>query len=448
MALLYGRGPTSRRHETLSGEPEHPGAPWVNWLFIHQNFPGQFVHAARHLAAAGDQVVFITQARDRQLPGVRKIVYAPTRRATGAHPFVHEFNSSIENGLSVARICEELKQTGFTPDLVVGHNGWGEILYVKDCWPSVPLLGYFEFYYHAHDSDLDFDAEFPSSPVDRMRVRTRNAINLLGLETADWGQTPTEFQRSLYPERYRRTISVIHEGVDTSIVYPEPSTQLWLAGGLSLSRNDLLITYSARNLEPYRGFHIVMRTLPKLLERHPTARVLIVGGNEVSYGRRPDGANTWRQQLLTELEGQFDLSRVHFLGRLNYPQYLAMLRISSVHIYLTYPFVLSWSLLEAMSAGCAIVASRTAPVEEVIRDEENGYLVDFFDGDALADRVSDMLLHRDQQERIRAAARQTVVERFDLTSKCLPAYLALLRRLIRRQRQNSISFVDGSARAV
>ena len=420
----------------------------MNWLFIHQNFPGQFVHAARHLAAAGDQVVFITQARDRELQGVRKIVYAPPRRATGAHPYVQEFNTAIETGLAVAGVCEELKRTGFTPDLVVGHNGWGEILYVKDCWPTVPLLGYFEFFYHAQGGDLDFDSEFPPSPSDRMRIRTRNAVNLLGLESADWGQTPTEFQRNLYPERYRRGISVIHEGIDTSVVYPEPSTQLWLAGGLSLSRNDLLITYSARNLEPYRGFHIMMRTMPKLLERHPTARVLIVGGNDVSYGRRPVGASNWRQQLLTELDGQFDLSRVHFLGRLNYPQYLAMLRISSVHIYLTYPFVLSWGLLEAMSAGCAIVGSRTAPVEEVIRDGENGYLVDFFDIEALADRVSDMLLHRDQQERIRAAARQTVVERFDLETKCLPTYLALLRRLIRRQRQSSISFAGAATRAI
>jgi glycosyltransferase involved in cell wall biosynthesis len=411
----------------------------MNWLFIHQNFPGQYVHAARHLAQTGDTVVFITQRRERELSGVRKIVYAPQPLPRTGQPFTRDFDAAVENGLAVVRACEELKREGFTPDLVVGHNGWGEILYVKDCWPSVPLLGYFEFFYRPADSDLDFDPEYPPHITDGMRMRTRNAVNLLGLETADWGQTPTEFQRNQYPERYRRGISVIHEGIDTELVRPDPTTQLWLAGGKVLSRRDPIVTYSARNLEPYRGFHTMMRMLPKLQARHPTARVLIVGGNGVSYGRRPTRESSWRQQLLAELDGQLDLSRIHFLGRLPYSQYLAMLRISTAHIYLTYPFVLSWSLLEAMAAGCAIVASRTPPVEEVIDDGENGRFVDFFDTDALADRLCDMLDHPEGQEQIRANARRTVVERFDLKTICLPSYLALLRRLVRRARRDQVS---------
>jgi glycosyltransferase involved in cell wall biosynthesis len=410
----------------------------MNWLFIHQNFPAQFVHAARHLAENGDTVVFITQQRERQLPGVRKIVYQPQPMPQGAHPFVRDFDSAVENGLAVARICEGLKQEGFTPDLVVGHNGWGEILYIKDCWPSVPLLGYFEFFYRPFDSDLDFDPEFPPNASDRMRMRTRNAVNLLGLEAADCGQTPTEFQRSQYPERYRREISVIHEGIDTEQAHPDPTTQLWLGGGLVLSRRQQIITYSARNLEPYRGFHIFMRTLPKLLNRFPQARVLVVGGTGVSYGRRPTRANSWREQLTADLGDQLDLNRIHFLGRLPYTQYLAMLRVSSAHIYLTYPFVLSWGLMEAMASGCAIVASRTAPIEEVMQDGDNGHLVDFFDTDALADKVSDVLTHPEQQESIRANARQTIVERYDLKTVCLPAYLALFRRLVRRGRRSPV----------
>ena len=410
----------------------------MNWLFIHQNFPGQYVHAARRLVDNGDTVVFITQQRERELAGVRKIVYAPRPAPQGSHPFTRDFDTAVENGLAVVQICEGLKREGFTPDLVVGHNGWGEILYVKDCWPSVPLLGYFEFFYRASDSDLDFDPEFPPSDTDRIRMRTRNAVNLLGLETADWGQTPTEFQRNQYPERYRRGISVIHEGIDTELIRPDPTTQLWLAGGLMLSRRDPVVTYSARNLEPYRGFHVMMRMLPQLFARHPTARVLIVGDNGVSYGRSPTRAASWRQQMLAELDGQIDLGRIHFLGRLPYPQYLAMLRISSAHLYLTYPFVLSWSLLEAMAAGCAVIASRTAPVEEVIRDGANGHLVDFFDTDTLAERACEALAHPERQEHIRANARRTVIDRYDLKSICLPAYLRLMRRMSGRGKRSSL----------
>jgi glycosyltransferase involved in cell wall biosynthesis len=410
----------------------------MNWLFIHQNFPGQYVHAARHLAGNGDTVVFITQQRERELAGVRKIVYAPQSSPHASHPFTRDFDEAVQNGLAVFRICEDLKREGFTPDLVIGHNGWGEILYIKDCWPGVPVLGYFEFFYHANDSDLDFDPEFPPSDTDRMRMRTRNAVNLLGLETADWGQTPTEFQRNQYPERYRRGISVIHEGIDTDLNRPDPTTQLWLAGGLVLSRRDPVVTYSARNLEPYRGFHTMMRALPRLFSRHPTARVLIVGGNDVSYGRRPARAASWRQEMLAELDGQLDLNRVHFLGQLPYPQYLAMLRISSAHIYLTYPFVLSWSLLEAMAVGCTVIASSTAPVEEVIRDGANGHLVDFFDSDALADRVCQALDHPEDEEPVRVRARRTVIEHYDLKTVCLPAYLRLMRRLAGRGKKSSL----------
>jgi glycosyltransferase involved in cell wall biosynthesis len=403
----------------------------VNWLFIHQNFPAQFVHAAGYLTATGDTVCFITQRREGNLPGVRKLVYAPRRQQAQPNPLVRDFAGAVENGIAVFQVCEVLKAEGFQPDLVVGHNGWGEILYVKQCWPTTPLLGYFEFFHRPANSDLDFDPEFPPSVADAIRIRTRNTIDLLGLETVDRGQTPTQWQRSLYPRHYQRLISVTHEGVDTVTVSPDPTARLWLSAGPSLSRADQVITYCARNLEPYRGFHVFMRLLPELLARFPQARVLIVGGNDVSYGRRPEGAPNWREKLLVELGNRLDLNRVHFLGRLPYPQYLTVMRISSVHVYLTYPFVLSWSLLEAMASGCAVVASRTAPVEEVIEDGRNGHLVDFFDTGGLVERISQVLARPDEQEPIRMAAREAIIDRYDLETKCLPAYLALLRRLVR-----------------
>jgi len=403
----------------------------LDFLFIHQTFPGQYVHIAQYLATTGHQVVFITQQRGRQIPGIRKIEYAPAFARSGAHIYLAEFDTAIANGLAVARVGETLKLDGFNPDLVVGHNGWGEILYLKDVWPRVPLLGYFEFFYRRSGSDVDFDDEFPPAPEDAMHLRTRNAVNLLGLDAADWGQTPTDWQRDQYPRHCWGRISVIHEGVDTDVVRPERTARVWLEGGLSLSRDDEVITYCARGLEPYRGFHIFMRALPQILRRRPNAHVLVVGGDGVSYGRKPAGVETWREQLLGELGERVDLRRVHFLGHLPYQQYLAILQVSTAHVYLTYPFVLSWSLLEAMSAECLVIGSRTPPVEEVITDSENGYLVDFFDIDGIADKVASACAQRNRHDSLRRAARATVVMRYDLETVCLPAHLTLLRSLCR-----------------
>jgi glycosyltransferase involved in cell wall biosynthesis len=313
---------------------------------------------------------------------------------------------------------------------MVGHNGWGEIWYLKDVFPTTPLLGYFEFFYRLRGADVGFD---PSIKVDLdtgPRIRTKNLGNLLGLEAADLGQCPTEWQRSLYPARYRSMLEVTHEGIDTDLLKPDPAARFELASAnLVLSAADEVVTYVARNLEPYRGFPSLMQSLPAILERRPKAQVVIVGGDGTSYGAPPPGGVTFRQQQLDQLQDSLDLSRVHFAGKIPYSRFINLLQISSAHVYLTYPFVLSWSMLEAMSAQCLLIASDTPPVREVIRDGENGLLVDFFSPQQIAQRVTDVLADRNAFAAIRQAARQTVVERYDLKRICLPAQLGLLEKL-------------------
>lgn len=399
-------------------------------LFVHQNFPGQYLHLARHLGAIpGNEMVFITQRRDATLPGVKNIVYQPQRAITKEiHHYLRDTEAGILNAQSVVRVALDLKESGFIPDVMLGHNGWGEIWYLKDVFPHTPLVGYFEFFYRFQGADVGFDSSetqiFDTAP----RIRTKNLGNLLGLDAADWGQTPTQWQRSLYPEQYQSMLQVTHEGIDTRVVAPSPNCRLKLPNeAIELTAEDEVLTYVARNLEPYRGFDQFMRSLPAILEQRPKVQVLIIGGDEISYGHRlPDG-QTHRQRMLAELGTSIDLKRVHFLGKVPYPTFLQILQVSRVHVYLTYPFVLSWSMLEAMSAGCLIVASRTAPVEEVIRDGENGFLVNFFSPAEISKRaVAALEAGRNGFAEMRQNARRTIVEKYDLKTICLPAQLTLL----------------------
>ena len=399
-------------------------------LFVHQNFPGQYLHLARHLGAQpGNEVVFITQRTDATLPGVKNIVYKPHRGVTQKqHHYLVDTEAGLLNAQAVARVALDLKQAGFVPDVMLGHNGWGETWYLKDVYPDTPLIGYFEFFYRFRGADVGFDPAEPDIFDTAPRIRTKNMGNLIGLDAADMGQMPTQWQRSLYPKEYQHKLYVTHEGIDTELVKPDPDARLTLPElGIELTCDDEVVTYVARNLEPYRGFPEFMRSLPAILEQRPNAQVLIVGGDEVSYGHKLPAGQTHKQLMLAELSASLDMKRVHFLGKVPYPVFLKILQVSRVHVYLTFPFVLSWSMMEAMSAGCLVVGSKTAPVEEMIRDGEDGVLVDFFSAPEISERVVEVLAAgRDGFADIRQNARRTIVEKYDLKTICLPAQLKLL----------------------
>jgi glycosyltransferase involved in cell wall biosynthesis len=405
----------------------------MNYLFVHQNFPAQYRHVVRHLAdQPGNQVYFLTQPNENSMGAVFKVSYPKDQRGpVNCHAWAVELDRAIHTGATVAQVCRGLAEQGFRPDLIVGHTGWGETLFIKDVFPDVPLLGNFEFYYHAHGVDVGFDPEFVSIFSDPSRLRARNGISLMAWQGADWGHAATHWQRSLYPAEMRARISVLHEGVNTESACPDAKASVTLPGsGRVLTRRDEVITYVARNLEPYRGFHIFMRALPQLLRRRKRAQVVIVGGDGVSYGAPAPPRSNFREMMLEEVGARLDLTRVHFTGMLDYDTYLKLLQVSSVHVYLTYPFVLSWSLIEALACGCLVVASSTPPVLEVLHDGRNGLTVDFFSHRQLANRIEEALAAPEQMRALRKAARATALAQFDLKRLLLPRWQALFDDLV------------------
>lgn len=409
----------------------------MNFLFVHQNFPAQYQHLVRHLAdQPGNRVYFITQPNDNFMEGVTKVVYPkPSSDHTVCHPFTLEIDTAIRTGLSVASACRTLRDQGFVPDIVIGHSGWGEMIFIKDVFPDTPALSYFEFFYHTDGVDVGFDQEFSSIFGDPARLRVRNTVNHLTFDAVEWGHTATRWQQSLYPPELRRRLTALHEGVDTDLVRPDPKAWIRLSrNGTVLGRDQEIVTYVARNFEPYRGFHVFMRAVPEILRRRKRAEIVIAGGDNVSYGNPPPPGMTYREMMLRELGSSVDLSRVHFLGQIPHRAYLNLLQVSSAHIYLTYPFVLSWSFIEAMACGCLVIGSDTPPVTEVLQDRVNGLRVDFFSPKAIADRVDEVLEDRDRMQHLRDAARRTAVERFDLKRRQLPRWEKLIADVIAGRR--------------
>lgn len=401
-------------------------------LFIHQTRPGQFQHLAPWLAANGHRVTFVSKPSPRKFEGIAQIEYRPPGRIKEAHPYLRSTQEAVRNGRAVAGVLGRLQKGGYRPDVVFAHPGWGEALYVKDVWPDVPLLNYCEFYYHAFGADTYFDPRPPVNPDTVLKIRTRNTLHLLNLDACDWGITPTWWQWRQNPPPWRPKISVLHDGIDMETARPDPAARLVLPDGRELGPDDEVVTYVARHLEPYRGFPAFMHAAQIVAERRPHCHFVVVGAEKGGgYGPQLAGERTFRQLLSEQV--RIDPTRLHFLGPVPHGVFVKVLQVSRAHVYLTVPFVLSWSMLEAMAAGCVVIGSNTPPVAEVIEDGRNGFLAEFFAPEEIADRVLDALADPGRMAALRRRARETVADRYE-RSRCIAGQVRLLTDLAEGRR--------------
>jgi len=402
------------------------------FLFIHPNFPGQFLHVARQLVAKGHEVVAAGEVANvrrqaKLVPGIKLLGYKMPPAGNEAHPHVRSLEQAALRGQATLRLCRAIKKDGFEPDIVAGHTGWGDMLFLREVFPQARICGYFEYFYRPTGADIGYDPEFPHSPDNRLEVRMKNSTALLTWPECEARWTPTRWQASLFPADLQTSLHIQHEGIDTEKLWPDPMAKVRLAEGSGFHAGEEILTFVNRGMEPYRGIHIFLRALPEILSRRPQARVLLIGrAGETPYGNAPKDGMTWQDRLLREAGERIDMSRVHFLGRVEHAGFVKILQVSRAHVYLTYPYFLSWSMLEAMSAGCLVIGSSTPPVTEFLEHEKNGLLVDFFDVKSLADRVCEALAEPGKFLPLREAARQRILGDLDMKNRCVPALERLL----------------------
>ena len=393
-------------------------------LFIHNNFPGQYRRITRYVAGIeGVEMLAATLASNKQDYGIKRVDYRPHREPTqGIHPAVVTAERAVLMAQAAFQSLYALKHEGWTPDLVCSHSGWGPSLLVKELWPHTRQLSLFEWYYNARGSDADFLE--PMTHDAAARAHMKNIPILLDLATMDWGTSPTRWQWSQFPRHLRDNISVLHEGVDCD--YFRPGDASVEVSGRTFTASDEVITYVARGMEPYRGFPQFMEAVANLQRRRPKLHVLIAGQDRVAYGKKREDGKTHREHALASLG--IDAARVHFLGLVPLETLRSMFRITRAHVYLTVPFVLSWSMLEAMATGALVVGSDTAPVRELIDDGVNGLLTDFFDVDQLTERLDSVLQGKVDKSSLGQAARATITERYGLPH-ILPRQWEMMRRV-------------------
>ena len=410
-------------------------------LFVHQNFPAQYKHLSKALVDK-DYDVHTLSITKCNIKGMNNHHYELTRGSSeNIHTWAAEFETKMIRAEAAEKKAQELKKNGFIPNVIIGHPGWGETFFLKEVWPDAKLISYVEFYYKTKDSDIDFDRDFSEKILKRdfekylhfnsLKLTARNAPFLATYSTSDYLIAPTHFQKNLIPDSLRDNVEVIHDGIDTNILKPNSEVTITY-NEKKFTKSDSIITYVSRSLDPYRGFHILMKSLPKILKDNPNSYVFIVGDQKNhGYGAPSPDGRSFKDMFFSDISDEIDTDRVIFFGRVPYEEFIKVIQISSVHIYLTFPFILSWSILEAMSCESIIIGSNTDPVTEVIKDNENGFLIDFFDVKALSDNVNKVLKNKDKYKRIGVNARKTIVDNFDLHKKCLPAQLDLVTKALK-----------------
>jgi glycosyltransferase involved in cell wall biosynthesis len=411
-------------------------------LFVHTNFPAQFRLLAKALASRENHRIHaIGSATAKSIPGVALRRYGGRQNAaTQTHPFARRIDAESRRAEQVIYLANAMKLEGISPGIIFAHTGWGEALPLRHLFPEALIIAYCEHFYRASGADVGFDPEFPTVGIDgAIRIAMRNAATTLSLLESDAGIAPTQWQKDGFPSPLRGKLSVIHDGVAIDAIRSMKGQAVDPSSGRLFTEADEIVTYVARNLEPYRGFHIFMRALPDLMRRRPRAEICIIGDIKDGYGNPPPSHGNWRDWCLAELHDQLDLSRVHFLGKLPYGDYLSFLRLSRAHVYLTYPFVLSWSLLEAMALGCLVIGSDTAPVREVVRHGRNGLLVPFFSPEKLALTIADSLGEPARFNPLRQAAATLVEESYDFERVILPRFDALIDELRAAPRKTAFS---------
>ena len=401
-------------------------------LVIHQGFPGQFKHLIPYLESRGDEISTICPAR-KEFKFAKSIGYYPyiIKKGSGSnvHPLALETETKVIRGEAVAYIANQLANAKYNPNLILAHPGWGEVLFLNDVWPDVPQLHYVEFFYRCKGTDSDFPCRYilEQTLFEKARGTMKNANVLLNLQAMSWGITPTAFQHAILPDWAKSKTNIIHDGIDTNWATPDYNSTLRLSENLFFSAADEIITFVNRTYEPYRGIHTLLEALPVVLRDRPNAHVLLVGHDtpKVSYGAHRNDGLGWLTALRNELKTQLDWSRVHDLGTVSHDTLRKVFRISSAHVYLTVPFVLSWSLLEAMSCEALIIGSSTAPVQEVIKHGQNGLLIPFDSPKLLAQVLVEVLSHPKKFVPLRKAARSYVIKHFEL-SACLRKQVAII----------------------